>query len=195
MNNLVIAAGAGETPSTPETPEPEEPETPDTPDTPSIPTEGNILENGSFEEWNGNVPTAWGKDDSNASAHSATISQSTEANDGSYAVIVNGDANGNKRLASKCYTLPAGTYSYSIYVKTNGADAGHCRLGYVPVAEGKAGTYVYEEAAASAVTGNWTARTLEFTLAEDTTISLVVMNNKTGNGASFLVDNATLVKK
>ena len=35
MNNLVIAAGAGETPETPETPEPEEPETPDTPDTPT----------------------------------------------------------------------------------------------------------------------------------------------------------------
>lgn len=185
----------GATPETPETPEPEEPETPDTPDTPSIPTEGNILENGSFEEWNGNVPTAWGKDDSNASAHSATISQSTEANDGSYAVVVNGDAKGNKRLASKCYTLPAGTYSYTIYVKTNGNDTGHCRLGYVPIADGKAGSYVYEEAAASAVTGNWTARTLEFTLAEETTISLVVMNNKTGNGASFLVDNATLVKK
>ena len=185
----------GTTPETPETPEPEEPETPDTPDTPSIPTEGNILENGSFEEWNGNVPTAWGKDDSNASAHSATISQSTEANDGGYAVVVNGDAKGNKRLASKCYTLPAGTYSYTIYVKTNGSDAGHCRLGYVPIADGKAGSYVYEEAAASAVTGNWTARTLEFTLAEESTVALVVMNNKTGNGASFLVDNATLVKK
>ena len=182
----------GTTPETPETPEPEEPETPDTP---SVPTEGNILENSSFEEWNGNVPTAWGKDDSNASAHSATISQSTDAYDGSYSVIVNGDAKGNKRLASKCYTLPAGTYSYTIYVKTNGNDAGHCRLGYAPIADGKVGSYVYEEAAASAVTGNWTARTLEFTLAEETTISLVVMNNKTGNGASFLVDNATLVKK
>ena len=198
VKNLVVAHGKAETtetPETPETPEPEEPETPDTPDTPSVPTEGNILENGSFEEWNGNVPTAWGKDDSNASAHSATISQSTEANDGNYAVVVNGDAKGNKRLASKCYTLPAGTYSYTIYVKTNGNDAGHCRLGYVPIADGKAGSYVYEDAAASAVTGNWTARTLEITLAEETTISLVVMNNKTGNGASFLVDNATLVKK
>ena len=34
MNNLVVASGAGETPSTPETPVPDEPETPDTPDTP-----------------------------------------------------------------------------------------------------------------------------------------------------------------
>ena len=192
MNNLVIAAGAGETPETPETPEPEEPETPDTPDTPSIPTEGNILENGSFEEWNGNVPTAWGKDNSNASAHSATISQSTDAYDGGYAVVVNGDAKGNKRLASKAYTLPAGTYTYSIYTKTNGSDAGHCRIGYMRITDGK---YFYEGAPASAVSEDWTARTQEFTLTETTTIALLVMNNSAGNGASFLVDNATLVKK
>ena len=189
MNNLVIAAGAGETPEGGE--EPETPEGGEEPDTPSIPTEGNILENNSFEEWNGSVPTSWGKDDSNASAHSATVEQSTEAYDGNYAVIVKGDKT-NKRLASKSYKLPAGTYTYTIYVKTNGSEAGHCRIGYVPIADGKAGTYVYEEAAAAAVTDNWTAKTLEFTLAEETTVSFVVMNNKTGNGASFLVDNAIL---
>ena len=192
IKNVVVSSGTGATPETPETPE--EPEEPETPETPSVPTEGNILENGSFEEWNGDIPTAWGKDDSNASAHSATISQSTDAIDGSYAVVVNGDK-ANKRLASKCYRLPAGTYTYSILVKTNGNDAGHCRIGYVPIADGKVGTYVYEEAAASAVTGNWTERALEFTLTEETTIVLVVMNNKTGNGASFLVDDATLIKQ
>lgn len=192
MNNLVIAAGAGETPEQPETPN--TPEEPEEPETPEVPVGENILANGSFEEWNGDIPTAWGKDDSNASAHSATISQSTDAIDGSYAVVVNGDK-ANKRLASKCYRLPAGTYTYSILVKTNGKDAGHCRIGYVPIADGKAGTYVYEEAAASAVTGNWTERALEFTLTEETTIALVVMNNKTGNGASFLVDDATLIKQ
>ena len=192
VNNVVVSSGTGATPEQPETPE--EPEEPETPDTPEVPAGENILANGSFEEWNGSIPTAWGKDDSNATAHNATISQSTDAIDGSYAVVVNGDK-ANKRLASKCYRLPAGTYTYSILVKTNGNDAGHCRIGYVPIADGKAGTYVYEEAAASAVTGNWTERALEFTLTEETTIALVVMNNKTGNGASFLVDDATLIKQ
>ncbi|MBQ8694126.1 MAG: InlB B-repeat-containing protein [Bacteroidaceae bacterium] len=168
------------------------PEEPETPDTPEVPIGDNILANGGFEEWNGSVPTAWGKDDSNAAVHSATIAQSTEAYEGNYSVIVNGDAKSNKRLASKSYTLPAGTYTYSIYTKTNGSEAGHCRIGYVPIADGKAGTYVYEEAPASAVSANWTVKTLEFTLTEETTIAFVVMNNKTGNGASFLVDNATL---
>lgn len=168
------------------------PEEPETPDTPEVPIGDNILANGGFEEWNDSVPTAWGKDDSNAAVHSATIAQSTEAYEGNYSVIVNGNAKSNKRLASKSYTLPAGTYTYSIYTKTNGSEAGHCRIGYVPIADGKAGTYVYEEVPASAVSANWTVKTLEFTLTEETTIAFVVMNNKTGNGASFLVDNATL---
>ena len=193
VTKYTIDGEASEEPETPETPE--EPETPDTPDTPSVPTEGNILENGSFEEWNGSNPTSWGNDGSNATAHNATIAQSTEAYDGNYAVVVNAGANKNVRLASKSYTLPAGTYTFSVYTKTNGSEAGHCRIGYVPIADGKVGSYVYEEAAASAVSANWSARALEFTLTEETTIALVVMNNKTGNGASFLVDNATLVKK
>ena len=196
VTKYTIDGEASEEPETPETPEePETPETPDTPDTPSVPTEGNILENGSFEEWNGSNPTSWGNDGSNATAHNATIAQSTEAYDGNYAVVVNAGANKNVRLASKSYTLPAGTYTFSVYTKTNGSEAGHCRIGYVPITDGKVGSYVYEEAAASAVSANWSARALEFTLTEETTIALVVMNNKTGNGASFLVDNAILVKK
>ena len=196
VNNVVVSSGSGATPEQPETPDtPEEPEEPETPDTPEVPAGENLLANGSFEEWNDGIPTAWGKDDSNASAHSATIAQSEDAYEGNHAVIVNGDAKSNKRLASKSYTLPAGTYTYTIYVKTNGSEAGHCRIGYVPIADGKTGSYVYEEAAASAVTGNWTAKSHEFTLTEEATIALVVMNNKTGNGASFLVDDATLIKK
>ena len=183
VKNLVVAHGKTETP--------EQPEQPETPDTPEVPSGENLLENNSFEEWNDSTPTAWGKDDSNASAHTATIAQSEDANDGNYAVIVNGDKS-NKRLASKAYTLPAGTYTYSIYTKTNGSDAGHCRIGYMRITDGK---YIYEGAPASAVSEDWTARTQEFTLTETTTIALVVMNNSAGNGASFLVDNATLVKK
>ena len=178
----------GVTPETPGTPE-----EPEEPDTPAVPAGENLLANGSFEEWNGGIPTAWGNDGSNATAHNATITQSTEAYEGSYAVVVNGDK-ANKRLASKGYTLPAGTYTYTIYVKTNGSDAGHCRIGYVPIADGKSGSYVYEDAVASAVTEYWTTRTMEFTLTEETTIALVVMNSKAGNGASFLVDNVTLVE-
>ena len=182
VKNFVVAHGAatGETP--------EEPETPETPDTPVVPSGENMLTNGSFEDWNGDVPVGIG----GGSWHNAKISQSTDARTGNYSVIVNGDAKNNKRLATKTYVLAAGTYTFSVYVKSNGVEAGHCRLGYVPVTDGVAGQYKYETAAASAVTEEWAPRVYEFTLTEQTEVAFVVMNNKVGNGASFLVDDASL---
>ena len=182
VKNFVVAHGAatGETP--------EEPETPETPDTPVVPSGENMLTNGSFEDWSGDVPVGIG----GGSWHNAKISQSTDARTGNYSVIVNGDAKYNKRLATKTYVLAAGTYTFSVYVKANGNDAGQCRIGYVPVTDGVAGQYKYETAAASAVTEEWAPRVYEFTLTEQTEVAFVVMNNKTGNGASFLVDDASL---
>ena len=184
VKNLVVAHGAAETP----TPEPEEPETPDTP---TVPAGENILANGSFEDWNDNTPDAIG----GGTWNNATISQSTDAHTGNYSVAVAGVANSNKRLGTKTYVLAPGTYTFSVYVKANGDDAGHCRLGYVPIVDGQAvsSKYTYESAAASAAPAEWTPRVYEFTLTEQTEVALVIMNNKTGNGASFLVDDMSLV--
>lgn len=193
MNNLVVAAGEGETPEQPGGSEPDEP---DTPDTPVIPTEGNILENSSFEDWNDNTPIGWGKDGSNATAHSATISQSTEAYSGNYAVIVNGYSGGNKRLASKSYTLPAGTYTIAAYIKQSGSTAGAFRLGYGIIKDGAIGNSDYKYLNdPTTVTSDWQLCTAEFTLAEETTITALVMNSKVGNGASILVDDVTITAK
>lgn len=65
-------------------------------------------------------------------------------------------------------------------------------MGYVPVVDGKAGTYKYETPVASAVSSDWAARVFEFTLTEETEVAFIIMNNKTGKGASFLVDDVTL---
>ena len=62
-------------------------------------------------------------------------------------------------------------------------------MGYVTITNGVAGTYTYESAAASAVSSEWAARVFEFTLTEETELAFIVMNNKTGHGASFLVDD------
>ena len=202
VKNLIVAHGKAETtetPETPETPEPEEPETPDTPDTPdtpSVPTEGNILENNSFEEWNDNTPIGWGKDGSNATAHSATISQSTEAHTGSYAVNVNGYSGGNKRLASKAYTLPAGTYTISAYIKQTGSTAGAFRLGYGVIKDGAIGNSDYKYLNdPTYVSSSWQLYTAEFTLTEESTITALVMNSKVGKGAAILVDDVTITAK
>lgn len=184
VKNFVVAHGAatGETP--------EEPETPDTPDTPVVPSGDNLLANGSFEEWSGGTAVAW----AGPAGHNATVSQSTDARTGNYSIAVAGVANSNKRLASQSYVLAAGTYTFSVYVKANGTEAGLCRIGYVPIENGQAvsSKYTYETAAASAAPAEWTPRVYEFTLTEQTEVAFVIMNNKAGNGASFLVDDASL---
>lgn len=182
VKNVVVASGKGETP--------EEPENPDTPDTPVVPSGENLLANGSFEDWSGSEAVAW----AGPAGHNATVSQSTDARTGNYSIAVAGVANSNKRLASQSYVLAAGTYTFSIYYKANGADAGHCRIGYVPIENGQAvsSKYTYETAAASAAPAEWTPRVYEFTLTEQTEVAFVIMNNKAGNGASFLVDDASL---
>ena len=176
VKNVTVASGSGETP-----------EEPETPDTPVVPSGDNLLANGSFEDWNGNKPAYW----ATLATSNATIAQSSDAHSGSSSVVVNG-ATGNKRFASQSYVLAPGTYTFSAYVKNNGTDAGHCRVGYVKIVNGTAAEYKYETPAASEGGTEWSARVYEFTLTEQTELALVIMNNKTGNGASFLIDDASL---
>ncbi len=152
------------------------------------------LTNGDFEAWSGNQPTGW---KSASTASSATLAQSTDAHGGSYSVNVNGKESSNVRLASQEITLTAGTYLFSFYAKATTADASQVRPGYVPVADGKVGSYAYGNYANLSNT-SWTQVTHEFTLDAETTVCLVVMNPKKSgysSGKDVLVDDATLTKK
>ncbi len=152
------------------------------------------LTNGDFEAWSGNQPTGW---KSASTASSATLAQSTDAHGGSYSVNVNGKEGSNVRLASQEITLSAGTYVFSFYAKATTADASQVRPGYVPVADGKVGSYAYGNYANLSNT-SWTQVTHEFTLDAETTVCLVVMNPKKSEystGKDVLVDDATLTKK
>ncbi len=192
IKNLVVTSATGNVPVEPE--QPEEPETPVEPETPEIVVGENILVNGGFEEWNGDVPTAWGNDGSNATAHKATIAQSTDADSGIYAVEVAG-ASSNKRLASKAYTLPAGTYSLSAFIKQGGDAEGAFKLGYAIIKNGAIANsdYIYLHKEAVTATEEWEYYAVEFTLEEETTVSVLVMNHNDGNGASILVDDVELI--
>lgn len=151
-------------------------------------TEGNIVENSSFEKWEGDKPANWA-----GAGHNATISQSSDAKSGSYSIEVAGTT-ANKRLASQAYTLKAGTYKYSVYVKQTGDAAGMFRLGYAILTDGKVANsndYKYITEPAS-VTAEWTEVSCEFTLDATTDIALVVMNHNKGKGASILVDDVAL---
>ena len=151
------------------------------------------LTNGDFETWADGQPTGW---KSASSASSATLAQSTDAHGGKYSVNVNGNEGQNKRLASQEISLKAGTYTFTFYVKATTSDVAQARPGFVPVTDGKAGSYVYGDYAN--LTTDWTKVSYEFTLDADATVCLVVMNPKKSNyssGKDILVDDATLTKK
>ncbi|MBQ2787486.1 MAG: carbohydrate binding domain-containing protein [Bacteroidaceae bacterium] len=152
----------------------------------------NLISNSDFEEWADGKPTDW----ATLATSTATIEQNADAHSGSSSVAVMGDKK-NTRFASKSYTLAAGTYTMSAYVKQNGEDAGHYRLGYVKLENGKVVNsqkdYIYGDAAAAAP-AEWTNTTFKFTLEQETELALIIMNNKNGNGASFLIDDFTLAK-
>lgn len=152
------------------------------------------LTNGDFEAWSGNQPTGW---KSASTASNATLSQSTDAHGGSYSVNVNGKESSNVRLATQEITLTAGTYVFTFYAKATTSEAAQVRPGYVPVVDGKVGSYQYGSYANVSNT-SWTQVTHEFTLDAETTVCLVVMNPKKSDyssGKDVLVDDATLTKK
>lgn len=153
------------------------------------------LTNGNFEAWDSATqPTGW---KSASSASSATLAQSTDAHGGSYSCNINGGGSSNKRLASQEIKLAAGTYVFKFYAKATTANKAQVCPGYVPVTDGKVGSYKYGSYADINNTG-WTEITNEFTLDAETTLCLIVMNPKSGSyssGEDALVDDATLTKK
>lgn len=135
------------------------------------------FENGDFETWVNNLPKSW---KSACTASNATLEQSTNAHAGSYAVNVKCNASSNVRLAFKEMKLAAGWYAVKFYAKTNSEtqDTSQVRPGYVPVVDGKAGTYNYGKYV-TVKNNEWTEVSYTFELTEETIISLVVMNPKT----------------
>ena len=100
----------------------------------------------------------------------------------------------NKILYSRYYKLKPGTYNLIVHVKANGEEHGYCRIGYCeasPYDETK--DYQYEDGEASAVTDKWVQRRYKFTLDSKKDISIVIANHRNGGGASFLVDNVSLI--
>lgn len=166
-----------------------EPEIPDTPVEPG----DNLLVYGGFESWTGSTPNGW---KTASTAGNATLSKSTDAKSGSYSVEVGGGT-ANKRLGSTEMTLAAGTYTFSVSVKAATAGGGSFSLGYVPVVDGKVGTYTYHKENGKQVYYNdlsqtqWTNASYTFTLTQPTTLSLLVMNSK-NPGKNILVDDASL---
>jgi len=189
VKNVKLALGHLDQPVQPTptpTPDPAPKPTPDPTPAPA-PSGNNLLSNAGFESWDATAPAVW-----KSSIGNATLSQSTTAHGGQYAVKVTGDARANKRLSYAELSLKAGTYTFSFYV--NGAEANaHLKTGYAIMTDHKVADYKtdYLYGNSTAVPqGTWTLVTHTFKLDQPKTICLLIMNQK-GSGA-FLVDDATL---
>lgn len=156
---------------------------------PEVPSGTNLLTNGGFETWTNGIPTGW---KSTSTASSALLTQTNDSHSGSSAVNVEGTTSSNKRLATAEITLKAGTYTFTAYFKAGSTNMASYRMGYVPIVDGKAGTYVYEDSYHNDLSNStWVQTSYNFTLAEQTTVCLIVMNPKS-TGTALLVDDATL---
>lgn len=181
IKNVKLALGHLDQPVQP-TPTPKPDPTPA-----PAPTGDNLLSNAGFENWDGGAPAVWKSNTGNA-----TLSQSSTAHSGQYAVKVTGDAKANKRLSYAELSLKAGTYTFSFYV--NGAEANaHLKTGYAIMTDHKVADYrsdyIYSDPT-TVTQGAWSLVTYTFKLDRPKTICLLVMNQK-GSGA-FLVDDAQL---
>ncbi len=150
--------------------------------------------NGGFEDWaSDSQPTGW---KSATTASSATLEKSTDAHSGQYSVLVKHVADGNKRLGSKEFLVPAGWYAIECYVKAATETPAKVNMGYAPYDEekGKLGSYVYMATGEYPIVTNveWTLLKFVFELKEETQLNLVVMNakdTKTDVYGDLLVDD------
>ena len=101
------------------------------------------------------------------------------------------------RLASKEMKLKAGTYTFSYYAKGTKADKTQTKAGYA-YPDGDNTKYIYSGNYTDLNNETWTLVTYDFTLTEETTINLVVMNPKKSSyvtSQDILVDDAKLTTK
>lgn len=157
-----------------------------------------LLNNGGFETWNGDVPAGW----CSQSWSNAAVSASTTAHSGSKAAqLVNTSKDGNQRIASDVLNLKAGTYTYTAYTRALDGQAA-ARLGYVPAtkqADGsyKVGSYSWgynqnKVNGPDTISTEWFKQTYTFTLKETTALTLCVMHSKNFLSSTILLDDASL---
>ena len=176
---LFNAAGDGSViPDDTVTPEPEPTPTP---------SGNNLLVNGDFESWTGGLPDHW---KSASTAGNATLSQSTSAHGGTYAVEATVTASGNKRMAYEEIALKAGTYNVNFFVKAASSEGASINKGYVPVVNGAVGSYSYD-GYVNDITTEWQEVSYSFTLQSESTVCLVVMIPKNSK-SNVIIDDFSL---
>ena len=157
--------------------------------------DNDLVYNGGFEDWTTtSVPTGWEgwqiAEKSNTGG--ATIQQSTDRHSGYYSCFVQGAAS-NKRLATRKITLSAGTYVASFWAKSDNGCV--IKPGMATVQANGSVSYNYGDYANEGIslTPSWEQYSYEFTLNEETDVSMIILNYK--NTGDCYIDDYCLSSK
>lgn len=150
----------------------------------------NLVKNGDFENWDGGTPAQWQKS-SKGSPSNATVKEAAEGRSGK-ALEVEHKGKGknaqNSRYHCDALQLKAGNYTLSFYAKA--VSKGVVSGGWHPT--GATGVKGYNYGKELEVDNNeWKQFTLQFTLDQDASIDVFVVNKQKSEGAVFF-DDVTL---
>ena len=150
----------------------------------------NLVKNGDFESWDGGVPAQWQKS-SKGSPSNATVKEAAEGRSGK-ALEVEHKGEGKKAQNSRYHCdalqLKAGNYTLSFYAKA--ASKGVVSGGWHPTGATEPKDYKYGQEL-EVDNNEWKQFTLQFTLDQDASIDVFVVNKKKSEGAVFF-DDVTL---
>ena len=151
----------------------------------------NLVKNGDFENWDGGVPAQWQKS-AKGSPSNATVKEAAERPQRkgarSRAQGQRQKALRNSRYHCDALQLKAGNYTLSFYAKA--ASKGVVSGGWHPT--GATGVKGYNYGKELEVDNNeWKQFTLQFTLDQDASIDVFVVNKQKSEGAVFF-DDVTL---
>lgn len=150
----------------------------------------NLVKNGDFENWDGGVPAQWQKS-SKGSPSNATVKEAAEGRSGK-ALEVEHKGEGKKAQNSRYHCdalqLKAGNYTLSFYAKA--ASKGVVSGGWHPTGATEPKDYKYGQEL-EVDNNEWKQFTLQFTLDQDASIDVFVVNKKKSEGAVFF-DDVTL---
>lgn len=150
----------------------------------------NLVKNGDFENWDGGVPAQWQKS-SKGSPSNATVKEAAEGRSGK-ALEVEHKGEGKKAQNSRYHCdalqLKAGNYTLSFYAKA--ASKGVVSGGWHPTGATEPKDYKYGQEF-EVDNNEWKQFTLQFTLDQDASIDVFVVNKKKSEGAVFF-DDVTL---
>lgn len=150
----------------------------------------NLVKNGDFENWDGGAPAQWQKS-AKGSPSNATVKEAAEGRSGK-ALEVEHKGEGKKAQNSRYHCdalqLKAGNYTLSFYAKA--ASKGVVSGGWHPTGATEPKDYKYGQEL-EVDNNEWKQFTLQFTLDQDASIDVFVVNKKKSEGAVFF-DDVTL---